>query len=265
MRTLSAMIPRTIHHIWIGPDPLPDDHRPWIKSWKRHHPKWEHRLWTEDNLPEDPIRPEVLERLRAPVERADILRLEILYRQGGVYVDTDLECLRPLDDVIGDADFVGVCLKPGRVTNTFIASVPGHPLLERAMRELRPMEEYWTMSSDSDPLKQVAGPPLLRRLVRDYPDVKLLEPPLLFPSTPEEREGAVAVHHMARTWHNIAASRAAMLIAERRLKEAKAELAREKRRRAATEKRLAKLEGRREKRRTGKGGIRARLGLRRSG
>jgi mannosyltransferase OCH1-like enzyme len=254
------MVPRTIHQIWIGPDPLPDEHRPWIESWKRHHPEWAHRLWTEEDLPQDPIRPEILERLRAPVERADILRLEILFRHGGVYVDTDLECLRPLDDLLDGEEFVGVCLKPGRATNTFIAAVPGHPLLGRALRELKPMEVYWPTSS-KDAIKEGAGPPLLRRLLADYPDVKLLEPPLFFPSTAEERGRAVAVHHMARTWHNAAALRVATLQAERRLGVAKSELAKEQRRHAATERRIAKLEARLEKRRAGKGGIREKLGL----
>jgi mannosyltransferase OCH1-like enzyme len=259
------MIPRTIHHIWVGPDPLPAEHRRWIRSWRRHHPKWEHRLWTDDNLPEDPIRPEVLERLRAPVERADILRLEILYRHGGVYVDTDLECLRPLDDVIGEHEFVGACLKPGRVTNTLIASAPGHPLLERALRELEPTQEYWTFTS-TESIKEVAGPPFLRRLVSDDPEIKLLEPAVCFPATPEERESAVAVHHIARTWHNATTLRKAMLQAERRLEDARAELERERRRHAATKKRLARLDEQLEKQRPGKLGLRARLGLpRRSG
>jgi mannosyltransferase OCH1-like enzyme len=239
---LPGVVPRTIHHIWIGPDPLPAEHRDWIESWKRHHPDWEFRLWTEENLPTDPSRPEILERLRAPVERADILRLELLHRYGGVYVDTDVECLRPVDEVLGDSRFVAVCLKPGQVTNTFIASVPEHPLLERALRELRPMETYWTLSSPKEQLKQVAGPPLLRRLVPDYADVDMLDPPLFFPSTPQEREHAVAVHHMARTWHNVPAMREAMLQAERRLAETRAELEGERDRHARTKKRLQALQ-----------------------
>ena len=255
------MIPRTFHHIWLGPDPLPHEHGPWIKSWKRHHPDWEFRLWTEDDLPEDPIRPEVLERLRAPVERADILRLEILYRHGGVYVDTDVECLRPIDDVLGDEDFVAVCLKPGRVTNTFIAAAAGHPLLERALRELEPLDEYWTLSAKTETLKEVAGPPLLRRLLADNPDAKLLEPSAFFPATPEERERALGVHHMSRSWHNVTAARNAMLQAERRLEATKKELAKEKRAHAATKKRLAKLEGRSTEDGSGKQGLRAKLGM----
>jgi inositol phosphorylceramide mannosyltransferase catalytic subunit len=234
------VIPRTIHHIWIGPEPLPEDHRRWIETWRRHHPKWEHRLWTEENLPEDPIRPEVLDRLRVPVERADILRLEILYRHGGLYVDADVECLRPVDPVLADAEFVGVCVKPGRATNTLIAAVPRHPLLERALREVRPMQEYWSLEASSAILKESAGPPLLRRLVAEYPDVKLLDPPLVFPATPEERERAVAVHHIARNWHNVTALRGAMLQAERRLEETRRELDKERRRHATTKKRLAR-------------------------
>ena len=240
------MIPRIIHHIWIGPDPLPEDQRPWIKSWRRHHRNWEHRLWTEDDLPDDPIHPEILERLRAPVERADILRLEILFRHGGIYVDTDLECLRPLDNVLDGQDFVGVCHKPGRITNTAIAAAPGHPLLERALAEVNPMETYWTNSS-SERLKEVAGPLLLERLVPDYPGIRLLEPPAFFPSTPEERERAVAVHHMARVWHNTTTLRAAMLRAEKRLEKTKARLEQERREHVETRERLAQLEKERRK------------------
>jgi inositol phosphorylceramide mannosyltransferase catalytic subunit len=236
------MIPRIFHHIWLGPDPLPDQHKPWIESWRSHHPDWEHRLWTEDDLPEDPIRPEVLERLRAPVERADILRLEILYRHGGVYLDTDLECLRPLDDVLQGEEFVGVCHKPGRITNTAIASAPDHPLLGRALEEVRPMEMYWTKASER--LKEVAGPLLLDRIVVDFPEIKLLDPPAFFPATEEERAEAIAIHHMARVWHNTTTLRAAMLRAERRLDRAKARLAAEERAHKATKLRLKELEER---------------------
>lgn len=236
------MIPKTFHHIWLGPDPLPDDHRPWIDTWRRHHPDWEFVLWTEENLPEDPIRPEVVERLRAPVERADILRLEILYRHGGVYLDTDLECLRPIDPELDGEEFVGVCHKPGRITNTAIASAPQHPLLGRALEEVRPMEMYWTSASQR--LKEVAGPLLLEKIVVDYPEVKLLDPPVFFPETPEEREDAIAVHHMARVWHNTTTLRAAMLRAEKRLEKTKTKLAEEERAHKATKQRLRELEER---------------------
>jgi mannosyltransferase OCH1-like enzyme len=236
------MIPRTFHHIWLGPDPLPEEHGPWIESWKRHHPEWEFKLWTEDNLPDDPIRPEIAERLRAPVERADILRIEVLYRHGGVYLDTDLECLRPIDEVLEGEEFVGVCHKQGRITNTAIAAAPKHPMLEQVLGEMRPMEMYW--SNASERLKEVAGPLLLERIVVDYPEIKLLDPPVFFPATDEEREDAIAVHHMARVWHNTTTLRAAMLRAEKRWEKAKVRLAEEERAHRETKRRLKELEER---------------------
>lgn len=190
------------------------------------------------------MRFEVLERLRSPVERSDILRLEILYAEGGVYVDTDLECLRPMDDELGEADFVATYFKPDRITNTFLASVPGHPILERALAETQPREFY---GFD----KEVAGPPFLDRMVKGYgtarEDIKVLDPALLFAETPETREGALAIHHMSRTWKDAAGLRQSMLRAEERLEKAKLKLDQERRRHAATQKKLAKLEKKRAK------------------
>ena len=141
-----------------------------------------------------------------------------------------------------------------------MASVPGHPLLERALRELEPMDVYWTTWAPHS-IKESAGPPLLRRLARDYPDVTLLDPPVFFPSTDEEREHAYGMHHMARVWHNATQLRSAMLQAERRLEATRAELEKERRRHAATEKRMAKLERRLEEARAGRPRLRDRLRL----
>lgn len=250
-------IPRTIHQIWVGPDPLPGEFRPYVKSWKKHHPKWEHILWTEKNLPDDPVRSEVLDRLRSPIERSDMLRLELLYRFGGVYVDTDLECRRPLDEVIGDHAFVATYFKPSRVTNTFLASVPRHPLLERALAEIKPRQIY---GFD----KEVAGPPFIARLVAQYPDVAYLEPPLLFPNSENERERAIGIHHMSRTWKDPDGLRKAMLRAEQRLAKSKAKLDEERKRHAATQAKLDKLRNELDKRSSASPRGRLRL-LRRSG
>lgn len=104
------------------------------------------------------------------------------------------------------------------------------------------MEMYW--SSASERLKEVAGPLLLERIVIDYPDIKLLDPPVFFPATAEEREDAIAVHHMARVWHNATTLRAAMLRAEKRLEKTKARLTEEERAHEATRQRLRELEER---------------------
>ncbi len=79
-----------LHQIWLGPNPLPEEFAAYGETWRRHHPAWDYRLWTEDTLPPDLARLEVYERLRFPAERADILRLELLWRDGGVYLQMGL-------------------------------------------------------------------------------------------------------------------------------------------------------------------------------
>jgi inositol phosphorylceramide mannosyltransferase catalytic subunit len=188
-----VLIPRIFHQIWVGPAPFPDEYARYQSTWLEHHPHWEVRLWTEDNLPGELRRPEAAERLRTPAERADILRLELLWRYGGVYVDADIECLRSLEPVIADAElFIGLA-KPGRVNNALLGSISGHPLLDRALDELAP-REYFGYD------KAAAGPKFLDKLLLGQPGVLFLEPDLLYPQTPGEQREAYTVHHMARSW-----------------------------------------------------------------
>ena len=187
------MIPHVLHQIWVGPNPLPEEYKRYTESWATHNAGWEMRLWTEDNLPDDLVRKEALERLRVPAERSDILRLELLWRFGGVYVDIDLECRRSIDPLTEDIDFFAAYLKPGRAGNTVLGAAPGHPILERALREVKPRAEY---GFD----KAAAGSVFVDELLRDYPDVRILPPSDFFPSTPDEEASAYAIHHSARSW-----------------------------------------------------------------
>ena len=189
------MIPQVIHQIWLGPSPLPDEFHRYGESWLRHNPGWELQLWTEERLPGDLTRREVYERLRQPAERSDILRLELLERHGGVYVDTDFECLRPLAPLLDGVSFFCAYLKPGRVNNAIIGAIPGHELLRRAIREVRPREWHGTVD------KQGTGPFFLDALVKQHPDgVTIFDAELFYPRTPEARRSAIAVHHSARSW-----------------------------------------------------------------
>ncbi len=129
------------------------------ESWRRHHPDWEMRLWTEESLPGDLSRKEAYERLRKPAERADIIRLEVLLRNGGVYVDTDMECQRSIEPLLDGVEFCTAAIKPGRVSNTVIGSTPGHPILERAVSELQPVAEYGLD-------KSATGPFFFNKLIR---------------------------------------------------------------------------------------------------
>jgi mannosyltransferase OCH1-like enzyme len=173
---------------------LPDEHERWQQTWREQHPGWKVKLWGEGDIPAGCLRPEVHERLRHPAERSDILRLEILRQEGGVYVDTDMECLRPVDELLdGVALFLGD-LKPGRTNNAIIGAVPGHPLLEEALRGMRPAQVF-----GEDP-KDGTGPHYLDRLVSARRDSITIFPPAFFYPPVEQPDDAYAIHHAARSW-----------------------------------------------------------------
>lgn len=206
-------IPRIIHQVWLGPDALPDEFARYRQTWADHHPAWDLRLWTEENLPDGLLRPEGYERLRHPVERSDILRLELLYREGGVYVDADVECLRPIDPLLEGVTLFVERLNSGRLTHPLMGSVPAHPLVERAIRELRPRE-----FAGYD--KHSTGPDFLARFVADDPTVTIFPTEVFFPRNPAERRTAYTVHHEARSWKGAEGFRKDAEMAERRLSRA---------------------------------------------
>jgi mannosyltransferase OCH1-like enzyme len=203
-----------LHQVWVGPDAMPDEFQAYRESWRRHHPEWEMRLWTEDNLPTDLVRKEAYERLRKPAERADIIRLELLLRLGGVYVDTDFECLRSIEPLLEGLEFFTASIKPGRVSNTLIGATPGHQILERAVSELRPVTEYGLDKSGTGPL-------FFNKLIRQYPEVTIFPTEYFYPATPGQREQAYAIHHFARSWQDPEDLRRALAKADMKLAEAR--------------------------------------------
>ena len=212
-----SVIPKIFHQVWLGPNPMPDEYLRYRDTWAQHHPEWEFRLWSEQNLPVTLQREEARDRLRVPAERADMLRLEVLLESGGVYIDTDMECLRSIEELIADVDLFVADSKPGHANNAVIGALPGHPFLALALRECRPRE-----FAGYD--KAAAGPWLIDRLVRENPGIKVFEPWVFYPSTPEERSRAYAIHHVARSWKDADGFRRSALIAEKRLQEVQDEL-----------------------------------------
>jgi mannosyltransferase OCH1-like enzyme len=219
-------IPRIFHQIWVGPDPFPEQFAEYQQSWLEHHPGWELRFWTEETFPQPETlrRPEAAERLRAPWERGDIFRLEILWREGGVHVDTDFECRRSIEPLIADTDFFIGERKPGRLNGALMGSTPGHPLLDMLLDEIKPREAYgMQMGAGTANDKDETGPGFLDRMLLGRDDVTFVAPDLFYPRTPEEEERAYAIHHRARAWKDDEGLRRSLRKAEKRLREAQEE------------------------------------------
>jgi mannosyltransferase OCH1-like enzyme len=186
---------------------MPEEYVRLAETWRRHHRDWEHHLWGETNLPPDLEHREVYELLRRPAERADILRLELLHRLGGVYVDADLESLQPIDPLLdGVSCFLG-SLDSGRVSNAIIGAVPGHPLLARCLAELRPRTTFGPVDREG------TGPLLIERIRHELPDVTIFEPDVFYAT--EREQAQYAFHLSARSWKDEAGLRSDLARAER--------------------------------------------------
>ncbi len=204
------LIPRLFHQIWVGPDPFPETFARYQQSWLTNHPGWELRFWREDNLPATLRRDEARNTLRVPVERANILRFEVLRLFGGIYIDTDFESLQSVEEIIAGHEFFTAELKPGRVAPGFVGAVAGHPILDRALDDIRPRSQY---GHD----KAATGSVFFDRLMKHYPETKTFDASLFYPSSDDESQRALAVHHRARSWQTDDGLRHAMLNAEKRL------------------------------------------------
>lgn len=103
------MIPKIIHYCWFGRNPLPELAKKCIASWKKFLPDYEIKEWNEDNYDVRKI-PYIAQAYDAKKYAfvSDFARFDILYEHGGVYFDTDVEVIKPLDDILQRGSFAGV-------------------------------------------------------------------------------------------------------------------------------------------------------------
>ena len=128
------MIPKIIHFCWFGGNPLPELAQKCIASWRKYLPDYEIWQWSERPLHEnetlryenennlfDRVMEFDVEMIPYTAEAyrqkkyafvSDYARFWILYHYGGLYFDTDVEIIRPMDDIIEKGAFMGFELDP---------------------------------------------------------------------------------------------------------------------------------------------------------
>lgn len=132
------MIPKIIHQIWVGNNPLPRNYICYRQSWIKNHPEWSYMVWTDDTLKAlKDFDYHFYNKCWCEAMKADVLRLYIIYQFGGIYADADFECNQPLDELL-DADFFcGTGWNGSTIYyNGIFGSVAGHPLLRAMIDDL---------------------------------------------------------------------------------------------------------------------------------
>lgn len=129
------MIPKIIHYCWFGGNKKPKLAQKCIKSWKKYCPDYEIIEWNEDNFDLN---------YNAYVKEAyesekwafvtDVVRLFALVNVGGIYMDTDVEVLRPLDSLL-QYEAVSGFEDETHISTAFMALKKGHPMFKELLDE----------------------------------------------------------------------------------------------------------------------------------
>lgn len=155
-------IPKLIHLIWLG-SPLPERCKLMLSSWQKFHPDWTIKVWNDEDAASFQFtNQEAFNKARNWGEKSDIWRYEILFRYGGLYVDTDFECLQPFDDLHRSCEFytgIGQSTDPVLFIG-IIGSRPSHPILKALIENVR----MGPGDNDFERIMQYTGPYLFTRV-----------------------------------------------------------------------------------------------------
>jgi len=171
-------IPKIIHQIWLGSD-FPSKYEAYQKSWIKNHPNWEYKLWTDKDISRLNMKNQRLyNSAKNYGEKSDIVRYEVLYQFGGLYVDTDFECLKPFDILHHICDFyAGIVANPQVVTfNGLIAAKARHPILKKCLVDLQKNAQNHNNSLEK------TGPFFFTRCILSELDKENIEKSVLFPA-----------------------------------------------------------------------------------
>jgi mannosyltransferase OCH1-like enzyme len=239
---MSTDIPHIIHQTWKDAN-IPPQFGKFVQGWKTMHSSWEYRLWTDDdNLKLITINyPHLLTLYNSfdnGVKRADVARYCILHTYGGVYVDLDFECIKPIDKLIENKLFVigteptfhakRIRKYPFWLCNAFIASVPHHVVFDYILDFIKDRVKDHTRNAVC-----VTGPDVIqnvflqRQHLMNDPTIYVCKPQVLYPLIDTHNKGmfesdeerlkyehiqqtiiktkqysveTYAIHHWAGTW-----------------------------------------------------------------
>ena len=144
------IIPKIIHFIWLNGS-MPKNYQYYVETWKKFHPKWQIKIWNEqDIINEDFANMDLYWLAESYASRADIARYEILKRYGGLYADADIECFKSFDELNHKYDFYAnldpMAIRKDytsdpyvevSIINALIGTVPDHPILDQTLLNLR--------------------------------------------------------------------------------------------------------------------------------
>lgn len=148
-------IPKKIHYCWFGKNDIPKEYLENIETWKRNCPDYEIIRWDEGNYD---VRKNSYMKQAYDMQKwafvPDFARLDIINHYGGIYLDTDVEILRPLDDLLGFKLFCGFEEKNLVAFGLGFGGIANNPILQ----EMMDMYESLSFINEDGSLNMTASP-----------------------------------------------------------------------------------------------------------
>lgn len=183
------MIPKILHR--TVPAETTEEVEQFWRVAQALHPFWECRTYRDPLDPADwPLTAAHWHACGNGAQLAGLIRLEALIRHGGVYIDSDFECYRPFDTLLGSMAFAG-WEDPNTVPDAVLGAVPGHAAMRACLRQAIHQLPHGAWES---------GPGVMTRILPGRPDVLLLPPGSLYPYHYTERERRQEDHAAANPW-----------------------------------------------------------------
>ncbi len=203
------MIPKIINYCWFGRNPLPNDVKQCISSWKTKCPDYQIIQWNEDNFDVNAnhfTREAYKNRSWAFV--SDYARLKIIYENGGIYLDTDVELLKNLDQLLDNDCYIGMQQSESLCNTGLGFGAIRHSLVVKEM-----LDQYSGIDFDKNNLNLLACPYLNTKAISKFGDfsnskITKLEQVTIFPPEffdPYSNEillsdKTISVHHYSASW-----------------------------------------------------------------
>lgn len=145
-------IPKIIHYCWFGGKPLPESAIKCIESWKKHCPDYQIIEWNEHNFNIDTSCDYVKEayKMKKWAFVSDYVRFEVIYNNGGLYFDTDVEIIKPIDDLIEKGPFFGRELNNGKydiATGLGMGAEKGNSFYKKVIEDYK--NDHFIIGKDS--------------------------------------------------------------------------------------------------------------------
>ncbi len=209
------MIPKIIHYCWFGTKPIPDDYQGYIDGWKKLMPDYEIMLWNESNSPMHLPYLQAALKYKKWANLSNFVRIYALYHHGGIYMDTDMEVLKSLEEFRQYGSFLGMELgednpKDIVVNNAIFGAEKKHPFIQKCM-------DFYLKYFDGRDSALDSSPYLVTRLLKEegmhqygqqnVGGVELFPKEYFYPYhiteqfTPEcVKENTYTIHHWGYSW-----------------------------------------------------------------